>query len=124
MTRTTGSDWPLNAMHEPTLTNLLWRYLTFVWLVDVVPVRASELQKAAIIRGNRDRGLRFLPVYLRRYLHFFLLLVLIGSASEALAGPLLSGACFTLSVLVLIAWTVAGIGFTGMRLRAFDHGRY
>ena len=112
------------AMGDSTLASLLWRYLTFVWMFEAVPTRADALQRAAIVRGNRDRGLRFLPIYLRRYLHMLVALLVIGTASEALAAPLLTGACFTLSALVFVALVVAGIGLLGMALRAFDHGRY
>ena len=111
-------------MSDPSLRQLMWRYLTFVWMFDVVPVRADALQRAALVRGNRDRGIRFLPVYLRRYLHMFFALVVAGTASEAMASPVVTGAFFTLSTVVLVALLTAGVGFAAMRLRAFDHGRY
>ena len=111
-------------MNSPSLAHLLWRYLTFVWLFDDVPARADTLQRAAIVRGNRDRGLRFLPVYMRRYLRMLISLVSIGTASDVLAAPVAAGACFTLSTVVLVALLIAGIGFAAMRWRAFDHGRF
>ena len=108
--------------------SLLWRYLTFVWLFDEVPPRAGLEQKAAIVRRNRERGLRYLPVYMRRYARMLVLLVAGGSATEALASPQLapfvSGTFFTLSTVVLIALLLAGIGFAAMRLRAFDYARW
>lgn len=111
-------------MHNPSLTRLLWRYLTFVWLFDDVPARADTMQRAAIVRGNRDRGLRFLPVYMWRYVRMQVGLVSVGTASDVMASPVVSGACFTLSTIVLVALLIAGIGFAAMRLRAFDHGRW
>ena len=51
-------------MQTSSSIELLWRYLTFVWLFDEVPARAGMLQRAAIVRSNRERGLRFLPVYI------------------------------------------------------------
>lgn len=105
--------------------DLLWRYLTFVWLFDEIPARAGTLQRAAIVRSNRERGLRFLPIYMARYLRMLLALVAAGAASDAMASaPLLAGACFTLSTMVLVALLVAGIGFAAMRFRAFDHARW
>ena len=111
-------------MPNPPSTSLLWRYLTFVWLFDDIPPRAGTMQRAAIVRGNRERGLRFLPVYIRRYLRMLAGLVGTGTASDAMASPLISGACFTLSTVVLVALMVAAIGFTAMRLRLFDHSRW
>ncbi len=108
--------------------SLLWRYLTFVWLFDEVPARAGLEQKAAIVRRNRERGLRYLPVYMRRYARMLVVLVCGGFATEAFASPqlapLVSGTFFTLSTVVLIALLLAGIGFAAMRLRAFDHARW
>lgn len=109
---------------ESTSTRLLWRYLTFVWMFDDVPARADMMQRAAIVRGNRDRGLRFLPVYMRRYLKMLAGLLSAGIASEAMASPLVCGACFTLSTVVLIALLLAGIGFAAMRWRVFDHAHW
>ena len=103
---------------------LIWRYLTFVWLFDDIPPCACTLQRAAIVRGNRERGLRFLPLYMLRYLRMLAALVGLGTASDAMAAPLISGACFTLSTVVLIALMLAGIGFAAMRLRVFDHARW
>ncbi|MGE0311897.1 MAG: hypothetical protein AB7P21_09810 [Lautropia sp.] len=101
---------------------LLWRrYLDFVWLFDEVPHRADPLQRAAIMRDNRDRGLRFLPVYIRRYLRILVALFGAGTGSEAMAAPVAAGACFTLSTVVSIALVVAAIGFASMRWRAFGH---
>ncbi|MGE0797458.1 MAG: hypothetical protein AB7G13_23085 [Lautropia sp.] len=111
-------------MHTTSLSNLVWRYLTFVWLFDAVPARADTMQRAAIVRGNRDRGLRFLPIYMLRYLRMLIALVSVGTASDVMASPLVTGACFTLSTIVLVALLVAGVGFAAMRLRAFDHGRW
>jgi hypothetical protein len=111
-------------MQDSTPLRLLWRYLTFLWMFDDIPPRAGLVQRAAIVRGNRERGLRFLPVYMRRYLRMFVGLVGAGTASDVMASPLVSGACFTLSTVVLIALMLAGIGFTAMRLRLFDHARW
>jgi hypothetical protein len=111
-------------MQNPSAISLLWRYLTFVWLFDEIPARAGTLQRAAIVRSNRERGLRFLPVYMARYLRMLVALIAAGTASEAMAAPLISGACFTLSTMVLVALLIAGIGFTAMRFRAFDHARW
>jgi hypothetical protein len=112
-------------MQKPSLISLVWRYLTFVWLFEEVPARAGSLQRAAIVRGNRERGLRFLPVYMARYLRMLVALVAAGIASDAMSSsPLIAGACFTLSTMVLVALMLAGIGFTAMRFRAFDHARW
>jgi hypothetical protein len=112
-------------MQTTSSINLLWRYLTFVWLFDEIPVRAGTLQRAAIVRSNRERGLRFLPVYMARYLRMLVALVTAGTASDVMASsPLISGACFTLSTMVLVALLIASIGFTAMRFRAFDHARW
>jgi hypothetical protein len=111
-------------MQNQSSISLLWRYLTFVWLFDDVPVRSGTVQRAAIVRGNRERGLRFLPVYMARYLRMLVALVATGAACDALASPLISGACFTLSTMVLVALLIAGVGFTAMRFRAFDHARW
>ena len=112
-------------MQTSSSIELLWRYLTFVWLFDEVPARAGMLQRAAIVRSNRERGLRFLPVYMARYLRMLLVLVATGTASDAMASsPLIAGACFTLSTMALVALMLAGIGFTAMRFRAFDHARW
>lgn len=108
--------------------SVLWRYLTFVWLFDEVPPRAGLEQKAAIVRRNRERGLRYLPVYILRYARMLVLFAASGTATEALASPQLapfvSGTFFTLSTVVLIALMLAGVGFAAMRLRAFDHARW
>ena len=115
----------MTMMQNPSSTSLLWRYLTFVWLFDEVPARAGVVQRAAIVRSNRERGLRFLPVYMARYLRMLLALVTLGTASDVMAAsPLLVGACFTLSTMVLVALMLAGIGFAAMRFRAFDHARW
>jgi hypothetical protein len=112
-------------MQNPSSIGLLWRYLSFVWLFDDIPPRAGTIQRAAIVRGNRERGLRFLPIYMRRYLRMLVGLTGTGSASEAMASsPLITGACFTLSTVVLVALMLAAIGFTAMRLRLFDHSRW
>jgi hypothetical protein len=103
---------------------LLWRYLTFVWLFDDVPPRAGLVQRASIVRANRERGLRFLPIYMLRYLRMLVALVTIGTALDLMASPLISGACFTLSTMVLVALLVASVGFAAMRFRAFDHARW
>src|SRR5690606_38774672 len=115
----------MSIMQNPSSISLLWRYLTFVWLFEEIPARAGIVQRAAIVRGNRERGLRFLPVYMARYLRMLAALVAAGTASDAMASPpLIAGACFTLSTMVLVALMIAGIGFTAMRFRAFDHARW
>jgi hypothetical protein len=103
---------------------LLWRYLTFVWLFDDVPPRAGTVLRAAIVRGNRERGLRYLPVYMLRYLRMLVSLITVGTALDLMASPVFSGACFTLSTMVLVALLVASLGFAAMRFRAFDHARW
>ena len=73
-------------MQTPSSINLLWRYLTFVWLFDDVPPSApATLQRAAIVRSNRERGLRFLPVYMARYLRMLVALDHAGTASDVMA---------------------------------------
>jgi hypothetical protein len=114
----------MSIMQNSSSISLLWRYLTFVWLFDDVPPRAGTVQRAAIVRSNRERGLRFLPVYMLRYLRMLAALVASGIASDVMASPLISGACFTLSTMVLVALMLAGVGFTAMRFRAFDHARW
>lgn len=104
--------------------SLLWRYLTFAWMFDEVPPRAGIEQHAAIVRRNRERGLRYLPVYMRRYARMLAGLVGGGFASEAAAAPVACGAFFTLSTVVLVALMLAVIGFAAMRWRAFDHARW
>jgi hypothetical protein len=114
----------MSNMQNSSSFSLMWRYLTFDWLFDDVPPRAGTVQRAAIVRGNRERGLRFLPVYMLRYLRMLVGLSAMGTASDVMASPLISGACFTLSTVVLIALILAGIGFAAMRLRLFDHARW
>jgi hypothetical protein len=114
----------MTIMRNSPSTSLLWRYLTFVWLFDEVPPRAGMMQRAAIVRGNRERGLRFLPVYMLRYLRMLVALVCAGIASDVMASPLLSGACFTLSTVVLVALMLSSIGFAAMWFRVFDHARW
>jgi len=111
-------------MHNSSSISLLWRYLTFVWLFDDVPPRAGLLHRAAIVRGNRERGLRFLPVYMLRYLRMLAALIACGTTLDVMASPLFSGACFTLSTMVLVALMLAALGFAAMRFRAFDHARW
>jgi len=111
-------------MRNSSSVSLLWRYLTFAWLFDDVPPRAGAVQRAAIVRSNRERGLRFLPVYMLRYLRMLATLVASGIAFDVMASPFISGACFTLSTMVLVALMLAGIGFAAMRFRAFDHARW
>jgi len=114
----------MTTMQNPSSTSLLWRYLTFVWLFDDVPPRAGIVQRAAIVRGNRERGLRFLPVYMLRYLRMLVPLIGTGVASDLMASPVISGACFTLSTMVLVALMLASVGFAAMRFRVFDHARW
>lgn len=117
-------DFWTTIMPNSSSISLLWRYLSFVWMFDDIPARAGTVQRAAIVRGNRERGLRFLPIYMARYLRMLFALVATGTASDVMASPLISGACFTLSTMVLVALVVASIGFTAMRFRAFDHARW
>lgn len=101
----------------------LWRrYLDFVWLFDEVPARVDPLRRAAILRDNRERGLRFLPVYIRRYLKMLLALFSAGTGSEVMAAPIVAGAFFALSTVVVVAVTIAAIGLVAMRWRAFGYG--
>ncbi|UCE31347.1 MAG: hypothetical protein JSW68_15210 [Burkholderiales bacterium] len=111
-------------MNEPSPLCLLGRYLSFVWMFEAVPLRADRLQHAAIMRRNRDIGLRYLPVYMRRYVRMLIVLLAAGTASDAMAAPLFGGAFFTLSTLVAVAWLIAGIGLAAMRLRAFGHSTH
>ena len=114
----------MTTMQNPSSTRLLWRYLSFVWMFDDVPPRAGTIQRAAIARGNRERGLRYLPIYMLRYLRMLFALIATGTASDVTASPLISGACFTLSTMVLVALMLASLGFAAMRFRAFDHARW
>jgi hypothetical protein len=118
MTEPIQTDGPSKP---PSLWQLLGRYLSFVWMFDDVPVRADRFVHASIVRTNRDRGIRFLPVYMRRYCRMLAALVSLGSASDVLAAPaVVTGACFTLSSVVAIALLVATIGFAALRWRLLD----
>lgn len=117
---TESSEHVAESLH-PSSWRLLGRYLSFVWMFDDVPVRADRIVHASIVRTNRDRGLRFLPVYMRRYARMLVSLVSLGTASDVLAAPaVVAGACFTLSSVVAIALLVATIGFAAMRWRLFE----
>ena len=101
--------------------SLLGRYLSFVWLFESVPMGASLLERAAITRRNRERGMRYLPVYVRRYLWLLASTALLGVIFEVLALPLACGAFFTCSTVSATALVVSSVGLAGIRLRAFDH---
>lgn len=97
---------------------LLARYLSFVWLFEVEPHRADLFTRSRISRSNRDRGLRYLPLYLARYLRLLCGFAVAGTASEALAAPaVIVGACFTLSSVAAVAATVAAVGLAGFHVR-------
>ncbi|MEZ5650907.1 MAG: hypothetical protein R3E87_10210 [Burkholderiaceae bacterium] len=113
------------ANHPDTFWQLLWRYFSFVWMFEEVPARADRFVHASIVRSNRNRGLRFLPRYMRRYLRITTMSAMMGWASEAMAAPaLVAGTCFTCSSVAGIALLVALIGYSAMRWRAFDHARF
>ncbi len=100
---------------------LLARYLSFVWLFEAVPIRADVFTRSRIDRTNRDRGLRYLPLYLARYLRLLCGFAFVGAASEAIAAPaVIVGACFTLSSVAAVAATVAAVGLAGFRVRHFS----
>lgn len=118
-------------MNELSSLTLLGRYLSFLWMFETVPARAPLLVRAAIVRRNRDRGLRFLPVYMRRYASLLAASWFLGAVVEVAAAPLQDGAAplvvsafFTCSTLSAVALLVAGAGFVGMRLRLYDHSRF
>lgn len=104
---------------------LLWRYCSFVWLFDEVPVRADRFLHAAIVRANRSRGLRYLPRYIRRYLRWLAASAMLGTVSDAMAAPaIVSGTLFTFSTVAGIALIVAAIGYGAIRWRAFEYARW
>jgi len=91
----------------------LWvRYLDFHWLFEEAPLRASLWERAAIQARNVERGVRYLPVYMRRYASlvvlFFSLALTINSAEAA---PVAVGACATLGVVAVVALIVTVVGF-------------
>jgi hypothetical protein len=101
--------------------NLVGRYLSFVWMFEPVPVGAPLLERAAIVRRNRERGLRYLPVYMRRYLWLLAASVSLGVVFELMSVPLVCGAFFTCSTMSATAFLIASVGLAGMRLRAFGY---
>ncbi|HVL57960.1 MAG TPA: hypothetical protein VM491_15805 [Burkholderiaceae bacterium] len=111
-------------MQDEPFLSLLARYLSFVWLFEPVPARAPLLQRAAIVRRNRDRGLRYLPVYMRRYAGILLACAAAGIGFEMLSAPLVCGALLTCSSLAAVALVVSAVGFCAIRLRLYDHGRF
>ena len=103
---------------SPGFAALLARYLSFIWLFEAEPLRADLFTRSRIIRSNHDRGLRYLPLYLARYLRLLFGFALVGAASEAIAAPaVIVGACFTLSSVAAVAATVAAVGLTVIRSR-------
>ena len=103
---------------EPGLSTLLARYLSFVWLFEVEPVRADPITRRGIRQRNLEAGRRYLPLYLARYLRLLLGFALVGFGVEALAAPaLVVGACFTLSTLAAVAAAIVVAGLIGMRAR-------
>ena len=111
-------------MGGESFVRLLGRYLSFVWMFEPVPVRAPLLVRAAVVRRNRDRGLRFLPVYMRRYTGLLLFTSLLGVTFETVSAPWACGAMFTISTLAAVALLLALVGFLGMRWRICDHARF
>ena len=91
----------------------LWvRYIDFHWMFEDVPPRASIWEIAAIAGRNSERGLRYLPVYMRRYAACTLNFAGLGLVMEqAQATPVAVGACATLSVFAFVALFVAATGF-------------
>ena len=105
-------------MNNGSFLSLLGRYLSFVWLFEEVPPRANLLERAAIRRVNRAVGMRYLPVYMRRYGVIIITFFLLGALLETM--PLACGACMTLSTVALCALVVAVVGFVGLKLHAFE----
>ena len=91
----------------------LWvRYLDFHWMFEDVPPRATLFEISAIMGRNAERGLRYLPVYMRRYAACMLMFAGLGLAMEqARATPVAVGACATLCVFAFVALFVAAVGF-------------
>ena len=105
-------------MHDGSFLSLLGRYLSFIWLFKDVPPRANLLERASIRRANRAVGMRYLPVYMRRYGVIIVFFFLLGALFETM--PLACGACMTLSTVALCALVVALVGFFGLKLGAFE----
>ncbi|HEX7156856.1 MAG TPA: hypothetical protein VF229_06545 [Burkholderiaceae bacterium] len=91
----------------------LWlRYLDFQWMFEVAPPRATIWERAQIRSRNAERGLRYLPVYMRRYAMLIVILSGLGLAMEgAQATSVAVGACATLCVFAIVALFVAAVGF-------------
>ncbi|HUN90523.1 MAG TPA: hypothetical protein VMU33_00590 [Burkholderiaceae bacterium] len=91
----------------------LWvRYVDFHWMFEDVPPRATIWEKTAIATRNTERGLRYLPVYMRRYAAFVLMFAGLGLVMQsAQAAPVAVGACATLCVFAIVALFVATVGF-------------
>jgi hypothetical protein len=91
----------------------LWiRYLDFHWMFEDTPMRASLFEAAAIRARNIERGLRWLPVYMRRYAS--MIVMFFGSAlmmDSAEAAPAAVGAVATLGIFAVVALVVSTIGF-------------
>ena len=101
----------------------LWvRYLDFHWLFEDVPPRATLWEVSAIIARNSERGLRYLPVYMRRYAVCVAMFALLGfSMEQAQAAPVAVGACATLCVFAIVALFVATVGFAFLAQPAVPH---
>jgi len=91
----------------------LWmRYIDFHWLFEEVPPRATLFELAAIRSRNTERGLRYLPVYMRRYATLTAVFFSLGFAMEsAQAADAAVGACATLCVFAAVALLVTLVGF-------------
>jgi hypothetical protein len=102
----------------------LWvRYLDFHWMFEDVPARASIWECAAIRARNAERGVRYLPVYMRRYAALCLMFSALGLMMEsAQAAPVAVGACATLCVFAIVALFVTAVGFVFLMSPASRQG--
>lgn len=106
---------PVRATTSGEFAVKVGRYLSFVWLLEEAPARADLFTLSSIRRRNHERGLRFLPTYLARYLKLLGSFTLVGFSAEALAAPaLLVGGIFTLACVAAVAAAVAGAGLIGL----------
>jgi hypothetical protein len=103
---------------------LLGRYLGFLWMFESVAAGASMPERAAVVRRNRERGLRYLPIYLRRYVWLIGQSTALAIVAEMLSAPLICAAFLTGATIAAVALVIAAVGLLGMRLRLGDHARF